>query len=388
MGNDLREAEDPGKGGDEDVWDLHGGFSGKNRGWFANDPMDSVLGIMSQQPDTATEFLDPGADKKNDMLHYLVKDRDWELVDKNEFHGKASVVVGTEDKDSRTGLGLVIEAASTGQEPGAHYELGTHNPAQARVMYHTIDELNGAQQAEQMPENLREPMARALRDYVPDLHEILGKNNNLYNTQEGAWQDDEGLTRMSVFKDDLVPVLRGIGDDPKALGLLYQAQQQYGQDQLSALPDNAGAATRVAIKDTAAALGAYDGVRADIIFDERFKKQTWANDFNTAATTVPGYALQFTGAYTPAADAANRLVGVFSYEVTKDRLAEATLEATKENAEQFTAGQREVDNMVAMWAQSNGHDQDSTFTKDLIGTGQTKHEEGRDGALRRLRPDY
>lgn len=380
----IRNAEDKSRGGNPDIWDLQGDFSGKKYNHFAADPYDGMLKIISDSPDLATDYLDPD---ENDNLEYALKERSWKHVDMGETAPDGSDP-DKESKGAREGLGRIIEAGATGELPGSHHELGSHeDPAQARVMYRTIKELNASGQAQEMPENLRQPLARTLKDYVPDLHEILGNHNPIYKEREGVWED-EGLARMSALKDDLVPVMRGIAEDPEAFGSLYQAQKQYGQDRLAELPDNAGKDTRVAIGETASAMGAYDGVRADIVFDKRYDSQTWANDFNTAVTTAPGYALNFTGAYTPAADAVNRLIGVYSYEATKQRLAEAALEATEENAKQFTAGQTEVSHMVAKWAESNGHKQDDTFTKDLIGPAQTKHEEGRDGALRPLRSDY
>ncbi|WP_143676590.1 hypothetical protein [Streptomyces sp. TLI_146] len=65
MADDIRTAEDKKRGGNPDIWDLRGDFSDKkDGGWFANDPLDGVLGIMAKDPATATGYLDPGLGQK------------------------------------------------------------------------------------------------------------------------------------------------------------------------------------------------------------------------------------------------------------------------------------------------------------------------------------
>ena len=54
-----------------------GRFSGDDRGWFANDPLDGVLGLMSRDPVTSTAYLDP---EHGDNLKYLLHGRDWDTV--------------------------------------------------------------------------------------------------------------------------------------------------------------------------------------------------------------------------------------------------------------------------------------------------------------------
>lgn len=40
-----------------DIWQLKHEYSGKRGGWFANDPVDGMLGIMSRDPETAARYL-------------------------------------------------------------------------------------------------------------------------------------------------------------------------------------------------------------------------------------------------------------------------------------------------------------------------------------------
>lgn len=46
LGDDMIKAEKK----NPDIWDLKGEYSGNQDGWFANDPVDGVLGIMSHEP--------------------------------------------------------------------------------------------------------------------------------------------------------------------------------------------------------------------------------------------------------------------------------------------------------------------------------------------------
>lgn len=391
MADDIRKAEDKDQGGDPNIWDLHGDFSGENDGWFANDPLDGVMGIMAEDPKASNSYLDPGPNGKNDNLEYLLRDRDWDLTNTTTDQAKVDVVGSdTADKDVRVGFGAALESAATGHAPGTDHKLGGHDLGQARVMHETINVLNSSGQAEKLPQNLAQPMANMLTDYTPDTHQILGLDNGVYNAKDKAWPDeDDGQTHMSVPKDELIKVMRGVADDPDAFGQMYQAEKQYSLDTFASMPDDTNNnTTKARIQESSAAMGAYDGVRGDIAYDKRFKDTQWINDFNNAATSAPGAGLNFVpDKYGVQGDIANRVLGFASYEATKERIAEINTAATEENYKTFTSGQKVVDGMVMSWAEGNGHDKESDFTRVLTGDGQTKHKQGRDEALLALRTD-
>ncbi|MGW5457081.1 hypothetical protein [Streptomyces sp. NPDC003996] len=96
-------------------------------------------------------------------------------------------------------------------------------------------------------------------------------------------------------------------------------------------------------------MGAYDGIRSDIIYDERFKKTQWAADFNHGLGTSLSTALMFN----PAKD----------------------------------AGQHDVEKLVRSWADSRGHAVDSDWTKYYVHAGQDDYAHGRDRTLSTLRAD-
>ncbi|MCZ7459787.1 hypothetical protein [Streptomyces sp. WMMC940] len=135
--DDMLDAEEK----DPNLWDLRGSFGNKETAWFAHDPVDGALGIMSKDPAAATAFLDPGEGGKdaehrgNDRLERLL-DRETDFVDRYDWGVAAEHKLGDSmDGDlptSKQGLAAAIEAASTGREPGAEgAEFGRHSAAEA-----------------------------------------------------------------------------------------------------------------------------------------------------------------------------------------------------------------------------------------------------------------
>ncbi|MEU0441406.1 hypothetical protein ABZ202_16830 [Streptomyces sp. NPDC006186] len=95
---------------DPDVWDLRGHFSGKEDGWFANDPVDGALGVMSHNPEGAAGYLDPGTSAGKERLDYLLGDgegsRDWKVTNTTRWQGNIEFTASDElDTDDRKGLG-------------------------------------------------------------------------------------------------------------------------------------------------------------------------------------------------------------------------------------------------------------------------------------------
>ncbi|MFI0807362.1 hypothetical protein [Streptomyces echinatus] len=394
--NDIRHAEEAyaAKGNTESVWGLRDKFSGKDRGWFANDPLDGVLGIMSHDPKTSTAYLDPS---HNDNLDYLLHGRNWDTVVDHFATPPGGTTTGlpvmAEDGDVRQGFGALLETATTGEAPGSYHPAGHHTEPQARILQHTIDTLNTANQAQELPKNLTVPLAHIMTSYTADTHEINAQSDSRFEISPGtpgsAWSDANGA-HITVARDHLTKLMRGIADDPTAFGHLYGAEQEHAHDVLEALPQDAGK-TQISnrISDCSRAMGAYDGVRADIIFDERFNKTQWAADFNHGISSSLSTALMFNPVadLSPVGDAANRAVDVWTYESNKEHTAEANLKATDDNVKLYAAGQHDVEKMVRMWGHSRGHEIDSEWTKQWVHTGQGDYDYGRDRALDVLRAD-
>ncbi|MET9362591.1 hypothetical protein ABZX93_16970 [Streptomyces sp. NPDC006632] len=374
------------------VWSQRDKFSGADRGWFANDPLDGVLGIMSHDPATSTAYLDPA---HNDNLKYLLHGRDWDTVVDHFATPPGGTTqgmpVGVEDGDVRQGFGAALEAATTGGAPGAYHPIGQHTAAQANILQQTIATLNEDKHADNLPKNLTQPLAHILTSYTADTHETFGYTDSHYTGEAGGvWTDKQGGAHLAAPVGDLTKVMRGIANDPEAFGHLYGAEQVYSHDVLAGLPQDANATDiGVPVRKNSRAIGAYDGIRADIIYDERFKKTQWAADFNHGLGTSLSTALMFNPVsdLSPVGDLATKSLDLWTYESNKEHTAEANLAATEENAKTYDAGQRDVEHMVRQWAQSRGHDIDSSYTQSVLQDGQSSYSDGRNYALDHLRAD-
>ena len=394
--DDVRHAEESyaAAGHTESVWALRDDFAGKDRGWFANDPLDGVLGIMSDDPATSTAYLDPA---HNDNLDYLLHGRNWDTVVDHYATPPGGTTTGppvtVEDGDVRKGLGAALEAATTGDEPGSYHPVGEHTVPQARILQHTINTLYSANQAQELPKNLATPLAHVLTSYTPDTHGVYAESSSRYDidwdSSGSVWSDKDGA-HLAVGHQRLAAVMRGIADDPQAFGHLYGAEQQYAHQVLADIPQGAGDMTiHDRVVDSSRAMGAYDGIRSDVIFDERFKKTQWAADFNHGIGASLSTALMFNPVSDlgPVGDLATRTVDVWAYESNKEHVAEANLAATQQNAETYDAGQHDVEHLVRAWANSRGHDIDSDYTQYFVHAGQDQYDFGRDHTLNTLRSD-
>jgi hypothetical protein len=394
--DDIRHAEESytAKGHTDSIWALRDNFTDKDRGWFANDPLDGVLGIMSDDPATSTEYLDPA---HNDNLEYLLHGRGWDTVIDHYATPPGGTTTGppvvVEDGDVRKGFGAALEAATTGGAPGAYHAVGEHALPQARILQHTINTLYSTDQAQELPKNLATPLAHILTSYTPDTHGIYAESSSRYDidwdSSGSVWNDKDGA-HLAVGHQRLAAVMRGIADDPEAFGHLYGAEQQYSHHVLAGIPQDAGDKTiHDRIVDSSRAMGAYDGVRSDVIFDERFKKTQWAADFNHGLGTSLSTALMFNPVsdLSPVGDLATKTVDVWAYESNKEHVAEANLAATQKNAETYDAGQHDVEHLVRAWANSRGHGIDSDYTQFFVHAGQDQYDFGRNHTLNTLRSD-
>ncbi|MDF4250933.1 hypothetical protein [Streptomyces sp. WMMB303] len=251
----VRDAEEKSQGGHSDVWDLRGDFHGKKYAHFADDPYDGLLKIMSDQPDVSAEYLDPA---ENDNLQYLLHDRDWKHVDMGD-----GAIGGhdpdKESKDAREGLGLVIEAGTTGREPGSPGEIfGRHTPTEARIMHDTVNWLDyGHPDGDGDPEDnrigeadkllkqesfskMRTPLARALSSYIPDIVDTISADS-----PGGRSGDPDPLllgneSQIQNGRASLLRVMRGVSEDSDNYLLLHGASGRYMAEQLADTTSDVG----------------------------------------------------------------------------------------------------------------------------------------------------
>ncbi|MGM9467305.1 hypothetical protein [Streptomyces murinus] len=376
------------------IWDLQGRFDAQDGdGWFANDPVDGALGVMSHNPEGATGYLDPGTPAGKERLDYLLGHghggRDWSTDHGPEPYKPAI----TQDADIRKGFGAALEAATTGQAPGGYHPIGEHSEPQARILQQTINTLYTDKHAQDLPKNLVQPLAHIMTSYTADTHETYAESSSKYDidwdSSGSVWSDKDGA-HLAVGHQRLAAVMRGIANDPEAFGHVYGAEQQYAHHVLETIPPDADDKTiRDRIVESSRAMGAYDGIRSDIVYDERFKKTQWAADFNHGLGTSLSTALMFNPAklVSPVGDISQKALDVWVYESNKEHVAEANLAATEQNAKTYDAGQHDVEKMVRSWADSRGHAVDSDWTKYYVHAGQDDYAHGRDRTLSTLRAD-
>jgi hypothetical protein len=155
------EKKDPG------IWQLKHEYAGKDDGWFANDPVDGMLGIMSRDPDAAASYL--GSDGK---LKYFMEQRDWDVTLHEHEGAKASTYSPGEDGDTRAGFGAALQAAATGIDPSdknAHYV--EHSKQNEAIFKSAITLL--ADKGDDFPPSMREPMANILINHGETVHKAM-----------------------------------------------------------------------------------------------------------------------------------------------------------------------------------------------------------------------
>jgi hypothetical protein len=155
------EKRDPG------IWQLKHEYSGKANGWFANDPVDGMLGIMSRDPDAAASYL-----SSDEKMKYLLKDRDWDVTLHERETPKASTYSPGEDTDTRTGFGAALQAAATGIDPSDENARYVEHTKQNEAVFKTAITLF-ADSGDDFPPSLREPMANILINHGDTVHKSM-----------------------------------------------------------------------------------------------------------------------------------------------------------------------------------------------------------------------
>jgi hypothetical protein len=345
---------------------------------------------MGKQPDVANAFLDPGADGKNDHLRYLLQDRTWPSVVMQTPDGD---IYYEDDPKSRVGLGPALEAAATGNVPGTDDKLGYHTDAEARVMRDTITLLDEGRRGADLHPNLRSSMAGMLVDYTPETHEILTRTG-MYMDKDGVWNDGTGDPKdahMSVPRESLTRIMRGVAEDGKAFGEMYDAERFYAAGTLTKADFNSPNERASAIEGASSVFGFYDGISSDIARDKKEDTISWANHVQTGEFVATGGAQAAASAGASLAgkgpatgfvtDVVYRILYAGTYDWKEDQIAQATRAAGQDTEYHFTTGQKQVNHLVAGWAKENGYGLESGLSRHLMGSGQERYDSARTEAL-------
>ncbi|MEU7153007.1 hypothetical protein AB0B15_34090 [Streptomyces sp. NPDC045456] len=392
--DDIIEAErkDPG------LWDEHDQVTrGTDIDAVAvQDPVDDMLGIMSKDPDTATRYLDPAHDGGKNRLEYLLDKRDWPNLEVMETTGRGDVLdtKQVEATNSRTGLGNVLEAATTGAQPGhEHTRYGGHTAGQARIMHDTIERLDSDNGGDKIPHNMQKPLARALSDYTEDTHNIIAGGHDGYGSvkdgRPDAWhREGEDKYHIGVPESSVLRVLRGVSDDPENYAQIYEAERFYAAEQMAKSPTDPGGAHanwETPARDAGNVLGAYNAIGTDVILDDRDGKKQWADD--TAKYVYHGAGIPLT-AVPVVGDTAQRLLDQSTYDWSKDVKASADAKATDEGAEKNAAGVDGTYDLIDRWATVRGQDTESNPIRQVKQEAEQSYGTSRSSALGVLRGEH
>ncbi|UCM89203.1 hypothetical protein [Streptomyces marincola] len=220
LADGVRAAEDPAMGGDPGIWsqgwDAAGldGLDDADLAWFAVDPMDTMLGIMAQEPGTAASYLDPAGD--NGRLEYLIDDREWSHM--------SLYVAPTRDVDVPTGqdgFGAALQAATTGVPAGElprQLHLTERGDRIMELAYGKFSENDAALIADGGAfASLRPELARMTGAYMADVQFALS-DMEIHPAPRGL----NGLEAPEVTS-----FLMQLARDPEAYGIVTGAQQAY-----------------------------------------------------------------------------------------------------------------------------------------------------------------
>ncbi|MDF3294072.1 DUF6571 family protein [Streptomyces silvisoli] len=218
LGDDLISAEKKNK----DIWHLKDSYVDAGRAWgLANDPLDGVLGIMSHDPGAATSFLDTRTSAGQSRFDYLVKDRDWNIVDHTRWQGNIEIPTSPSmDPNGPKGFAAALEAAVTGRPYGDDGPPIRHSDASAAIMRHTVNLFgdnpslisDGGRFS-----SMRSTLGDMTAEYMGDFQRSMYHSYDLPTFGSSANFDGQNVA----------PFLATIGQDPHAYAAITGAQQAY-----------------------------------------------------------------------------------------------------------------------------------------------------------------
>jgi hypothetical protein len=219
------EEENPG------IWQLKHEYAGKEDGWFANDPVDGMLGIMSHDPGAAASYLASG-----ERMTYLMKDRDWDVVLHEREGAKASTYTPGVDGDNRAGFGAALQAAATGIDPSdGNARYVEHTKQNDAVLKSALTAL--ADRGDDFPPSLREPMATILVNHGATVHTAMSDvdvaespldQGNLFEATKQISKDQDAYSTLNAGLNQAM--VTEIHDDsqPKSTESLVRAGRTVG----------------------------------------------------------------------------------------------------------------------------------------------------------------
>ncbi|MFE6957867.1 hypothetical protein [Streptomyces sp. NPDC057696] len=322
LGDDMIKAEKK----NPEIWDLKGEYSGKRNGWFANDPVDGVLGIMSHEPATAAHYLND-----DDRMKYLMHDRDWKITLHTTETPKATVYTPSLDTDTHAGFAAALQAGATGLDPSdPNAKYVDHSADNNKVFKSSLKYL--AEEGDKFPPSLREPMAKILVNHGGTVHAAAGA---IDMNEAPLEQDQLYEVAKQVSKDQGAYAALNSGVNHAIVADIHEPHQKYPHDSLIR------AGRTVGFLEQARVDSAGDPETADF-------KHKWVVDQAIGYIPVGGDEIQAGVDYVTdrwLADEQKKL---------DDKAADENVAHYRDRNEQLTA-------IAEQWRKVHGTDEDSTY---------------------------
>lgn len=319
-------------------------YDGVMKNWQGTqeDPMKGLLNAMSRNPSASTHYFDPNT---TDNLKYFMEDRDWPgAAVEDEMPDELK------QTSARTEFGAALEAGATGREPGSplHGVRAHHDDAEAAIFERVLKEYSGEdapKNQSSVPLSMRTSVGNMLGDYASDVHQILGKN------MDGPTE----FNNLEIERGDLLRIVRGAAEDPKAFGVIHHSQSVVIAEGMSGYPADSfrqeDPELRAWVKQSASVLGHLDGVRGDVIYDlGQAEKDAngWNKMMNYHVIGTPLTAIPVVG------DVIQRSVDVGTAAYMNDLNAEVDADTRKNMVDHFENGEKQMDAMMRETAMKKG----------------------------------
>lgn len=366
--DDIRHAEEsyvPEYGKPGSLWSMDEKIDGEDDGWFANDPLDGMLGIMSHDPATSAEYLDPDL---NDNLDYLVDKRDWDVVVDHYATPPGGYTTGmpvmAADGDDRLGFGNALTAAATGVDPDTSGPVGptVHTDANNRIFKHALGALAG--QGDDMPASLRDDMAKIMINHGHETYTAMSDPSG--NTQHPA--DGPRLDQGKVLE-----MTKQISRSQESYGILHEGMNYAIMDDIndpSRNPEDTlnSAGNAVGFMEQ----GRYLALKGDLRDLSWDKMASYHGSGVVLNLVSPVYG-----------DALQRGADILTSEWVADEARDQQAQLTADNQDVFRLRQNQLNSIAEQWYDTNPHwaDTHTGFSREQ-GIYQTVQDAANDGNKR------
>lgn len=315
------------------------------------DPLDSLLGVMADDPQTATQFLDP---KGNENLAYLMRERDWP----GGGHTSIMDTTPTEDLPDYAGFGDALNAATTDQRDESAGDAAAHD----RVLYDAVD--HSAAEGDDFPTRMREPLAQAMANQSVDTHAYMSDQRppDLGDGEVSEWKKHRVNLMDAATQVSRSQEAYGILNEGMNFGMVHDIHTENGDPDQSLLR-------------TGNTLGFLEQARYEAIADiqgEQSAEAAWGKAwmYHGGGAVVTG--IPYAG------DTIQRGVDLVTLAWQEGEQARIDDTATDENYKAYEARQIQADALAEQWLDANrdwaGRPENNEYIDSDGGSSSTRNQ--------------